>query len=99
MDLKKFFLRVSEFWYSKQSYSSSMLPGKETFMNRNLSRSTKIPSIYRKISLTWKNHLAMITETLSCIWSQYLWDSANIQVDEKTFSRFFEKNIHYVTNF
>ena len=41
----------------------------------------------------------MITETPSCVLSQYLWYNANTQVDKTSilFSRFSEKNIHYVS--
>ena len=40
----------------------------------------------------------MMTE-IPCILSQYLWFNANIQVDKASiqFSRFLEKNIHYVS--
>ena len=41
----------------------------------------------------------MITEIPSCVLSQYLWYNANTQVDKTStlFSRFSEKNIHYVS--
>ena len=41
-------------------------------------------------------HLAVMTEIPSCIFSQYPWHNANIQVDKTSihFSRFSMKNIH-----
>ena len=53
----------------------------------------------KKLFCTWKNHLALMTEIPSCIFSQYLCYNVNIQVDKTSipFSRFSEKNINQVS--
>ena len=57
------------------------------------------PSFYRQIILNWKKRLAMITEVLSCILSQYLWYNRSIQIDNSSvyFLKFSENNISYIS--
>ena len=58
------------------------------------------PSI-NKVFCTGKKHLAMMTETSSCILSQYLWYNANIYIDQTSihFSRFPKKILTMFHNF
>ena len=50
-------------------------------------------SFYREIILHWKKHLAMMIKIPCCIFSQYMWYNANIQVDKTSikFSWFSEE--------